>query len=170
VGLSARNYPVVSSGHEAIEILVPYQGGPTTALVHLIGELERSSFRGGMVALREWNSGSPGLDEIGQRIISLLLGDRNDLDSNSPLAVIFAPSEALSVQAFLLHAMLFGWDAFYVPDSAAFMIFISHDEVMYLIPNGYTFTEVISDQLRHFGARSVPPPEMLVRPSTGVEG
>jgi hypothetical protein len=83
------------------------------------------------------------------------------IDPNRALPIALSASEAALVPALLLQAMIFGWDAFYVPNSAAFVLFVSHDEVAYLIGRNASYSQDATIQIERLSSGTVPTPYML---------
>lgn len=159
--LSSLDFPVTGEMKEALEVVVPLEGGPASALAAFIGELERDAFSGGIVCLRDWSLGSPELERIGHKCVSLMICGDKDVDSNQPLFLLSDSSDAVSIQVFLLQAMLFHWDAFYVPNSAAFVVFLSNDELLYIVEKSPMTDEEVAFRFPEPGARKVSTPPFL---------
>lgn len=168
--LSPRNYPLCQNA-EALEFLVPQESGRATALAYLFGDLEKERFEGGLVVFREWNIGSPGLDRIGHSVVSFILKNRSadQIDPNRPLAIVVDSSESDLIPSLLLQGMIFGWDVYYVSNTAEDVVFISHDEIAYLISSRTSFVTDINIQLEQHGARRVPIPYYLDRSLDSTE-
>jgi hypothetical protein len=82
-----------------------------------------AGFQGGMLWLRRWDIGSPQLVQVGWEIIEGIRraqGDLRPLDS-AP-AQLFRHDELVSLHAFLLQAIAFGWVTDYVPASGRFFV------------------------------------------------
>lgn len=161
--LTERDYPIFHGVSHSIE--VPISPDTITGLAYMICEMEELSFQGGVMAFREWNMGSPELDRIGHTGISLMLNNLV-LDPENPLYVLFDPSEWLSLQPFFLQPLLFHWDAFYIPTSALFVVFVSHDEVVYFIATKAAMSEQFLKIFERWGAKSVPIPNYLLASTT----
>jgi hypothetical protein len=169
VGFSAREYPLVEET-EAIEFTIPGDAGQTIALAYLFGDLEKNTFDGGILMFREWNIGSPGLNSIGHQIVRRMLRlHENETHTEMPLPIALEASEAALMPALLLQAMIFGWDAFYVPNSGAFLLFISHDEVAFLATKESYFSEDVSIQVERLSTGTVITPYYLSRAANEVE-
>jgi hypothetical protein len=157
--LDESDYPIVQGMKYAIE--VPISADTATGLVYAICEIEREDFEGGVVVFREWNLGSPELDRVGQTSVALMLGNNVKLDPKGPLCIQFDATEWLPLQAFTLQSLIFHWDAFYVPSSASFMVFVSHDEVVYFVTGNSTIDEQLIERLERWPAKRVKLPEFL---------
>ena len=57
----------------------------------------------------------------------LAQGEREGLEERP--GHIFEPNEVFESHAYLLLPMLFGWDAFLIPEAGDYFVFISHDGV-----------------------------------------
>ena len=162
IGFSLSEYPLVEE-KEATEFPIPGDVGQTIALAYLFGDLEKATFGGGVLVFREWNIGSPGLNSIGHQVVRRILSLNEDggVHVDMPLPIALEASEAALVPALLLQAMIFGWDAFYVPNSGAFLLFVSHDEVAYLATKKPYFSENVSIQVERLGIGNVTTPYYL---------
>ncbi len=87
-----------------------------------------TSFEGGLLWFREWTIWSPALDRLGMYIVDALRGNRGQLDAYP--AQEFGAGELLQAHAAVLQPVLFQWDAYFVPSSAAYVIFISHESAI----------------------------------------
>jgi len=68
-------------------------------------------------------------------------GERNPLIKTP--GHLFQRSEATALQSFLILPVLFTWDAYLVPQNGEYFVFISHDEVIYVVSR----SERIHDRL-----------------------
>jgi hypothetical protein len=170
IDLSATEYPLVSHS-KAYEFEIAGDARQSLHLAYLFSDLERTSFRGGLLMFREWNIISPGLNRIGRQIVrrTLALPSMDDDDASTPPPVVLEACEATLVAALLLQAMIFMWDAFYVPTSGDFLIFVSHDEVAYLAAKDFLFTEDVRIQVDQLSSGVVATPYYLTRTAAVVK-
>lgn len=82
-----------------------------------------TSFQGGLLWFRRWQIGSPQLVQVGWEIVEGLRRAHGDLRSlDAAPAHWFRHDELISLNAFLLQAIAFGWVADYVPASGRFFV------------------------------------------------
>ncbi|WP_263409586.1 hypothetical protein [Terriglobus tenax] len=161
IGLSSGNYPLVRSA-EVLEFPISGDSGEAVALSYMFGDMERTTSGGGLLAIREWSIGSPGLDAIGHEVVKRMLGvSIHDAGSEQPPWIVLDASEAAMMPSLLLQATIFGWDAFYVPNSGAFVIFISHDEVAYVAAQNFPLSEDVRIQFDRLSIGAVATPYYL---------
>ncbi len=168
IGLSPRNYPLVREP-EVLEFPIPHHAGELVALAYMFGDMEKVARGGGILVIREWSIGSPGLDALGHETVKRMLGmNGGEVDTDQPLQVELDGSESALVASLLLQSMIFGWDAFYVPASGAFLIFVSHDEVAYVAAPNPAFGEDVSVQFERLSVGTVATPYYLLQAKQSV--
>jgi hypothetical protein len=134
----ARGVEVTSSGRLASlnqghrTMVLPLPGEPVrrVALACALLLLDSASgdeaeFQGCLVRITDSDIWSPTFDRIGQRILrSLTSVARGSEGTNSYLT---SKEELVVAEALVSIPLLFEWDAYLVPLSADFIVFISHD-------------------------------------------
>ena len=82
-----------------------------------------------LVWFTDWGIWSETAERVGSRLITLL---RSAHGESQPLiqtpAHVFDSSEVIDAQAFVMLALLIGWDVFVIPANGEFIAFHSHDE------------------------------------------
>ena len=107
-------------------------------------------FPGALFWLHRWEIGSEDIDGVGER---LLAGTRGVTDARSDLhaypAQAFDAGECQAAHAALVVPMLFAWDAYYVPADGSYLLWVSHEGSLDLIPR-----DAAADA--HLGQRTSP--------------
>lgn len=103
-----------------------------------------ASFQGGMLWFRRWDIGSPQLVQVGWEIVEGLRRGHGDVRSlDAAPAQWFRHNELVSLNAFLLQVMAFGWVADYVPASAGFFVhFKDNRQLCFTADSGDTLKEL----------------------------
>lgn len=87
-----------------------------------------ATFHGGLVWLRRWNLWSESIDAVGYRLLDGLRDAREGVPSlNEAPAHLCLEEDFVTAHSLLALAVLFQWDAYYVPSSGHFLIFVSHE-------------------------------------------
>jgi len=97
-------------------------------LANLLLPREGEHFSGGMLWIRERGVWSEIAERVGDCVVAkfrAVVGDNRGLDE-AP-AQLFEPSELVEAQSCLAQPMLIGWDAFFVPETPTYFVFVSHD-------------------------------------------
>jgi len=105
-----------------------------SSLIGLVDRLlptwEDVPFEGALLWIRQrgiWGDHSEG---TGEAMIGQMRRSKGEQRSLGELpGHLFARDEAFEAHSYVLIPMLFGWDAFVVPESGDYFIFISHDGV-----------------------------------------
>ncbi|MBK7785614.1 MAG: hypothetical protein IPJ57_14110 [Gemmatimonadetes bacterium] len=88
---------------------------------------DETAFQGGLLWLQDWDIWSETTERVGHLLLNSL---RQSAQGASPVrtspAHVFHRSEFIEAHAALAVALLFQWDAFYVPVIGAFYAFLSH--------------------------------------------
>jgi hypothetical protein len=82
-------------------------------------------FDGGLLWIREWGVWNELDEAAGKLLFERARGDQASLYDKP--AIFVEQSEFTELHAFLVPAVLVGWDAFFVPKRSDFIIFHSHD-------------------------------------------
>lgn len=90
-----------------------------------------SEFGGALLWIRERGIWGDFSEAIGSKILQLLSGGA-ELPQDGP-GFLFNASEVTELHAFGLVPLLFGWDAFIVPEGAGFFAFASHDGYLSIV-------------------------------------
>jgi len=97
---------------------------------YLLPTWDEAPFEGALLWFREWGIGDAYAEKTGLRIVEEM---RLRLGEERPLAVapamLFEPEELALAHSFFVLPLLFGWDAFLVPQGKNYFVFVSHDEV-----------------------------------------
>lgn len=97
---------------------------------YLIPTWEDVPFQGALLWIREWGVWGDYAERAGAMIVKqmrLAKGERAPLEERP--GHLFGPDEVFEMHSYLLIPLLFGWDAFVVPKSGDYFIFVSHDGV-----------------------------------------
>lgn len=104
-------------------ILAPEEHRSIVVLARALTRQNEASFQGGLLWFRRWDIGSPQFVQVGWEIIEGLRRGHGDMRSlNVAPAQWFRHDEFVSLNAFLLQAIAFGWVADYVPAAARFFV------------------------------------------------
>lgn len=109
-----------------------YKAPPLANLIYGLLE-EFSPFQSLLFWVKETGIFSDRWDEVGLRQLELAriaLGEKKNL-FESP-GHLFRPDEELDVIGMSVLPMLYGWDAYLIPDSARLFAYISHDEYVHV--------------------------------------
>lgn len=113
------------------DIVLPDMPSRLIALAYALAAYpEVEKFRGCLLWITQWGIWSDDSERVAMRVFS---GLRSSVTNTSLLqapAQTFAPTEFADAHAFLVHPLLFQWDAWMVPDSAEYLLHVSHDGVV----------------------------------------
>lgn len=112
--------------------------GPAYSVIalsnYLVPSWEPESFRGAVLWIRSWGIGNDDSERTGMRIIEqmrLASGESRPL-SDTP-AILFEQHEMPEMYSYFVLPLLFGWDAFLIPVAQDYMVYVSHDEIAFII-------------------------------------
>jgi len=91
-------------------------------------------FEGALVWIRERGIWGEYSETTGSMIVEqmrLANGEREPVETRP--GHLFEPSELVQMHSYVVVPMLFGWDAFVVPQSGDYFIFVSHDGVAAIV-------------------------------------
>jgi hypothetical protein len=117
---SSHSFTIVPEGK-------PYQVVGMAAL--LVPPWEGVPFEGALLWIRErgiWSDFSENTADMIVKQMRLAVGIREPLET-SP-GHLFGPDEVYEMYSFLTVPVVFGWDAFLIPESMDYFVFFSHDE------------------------------------------
>lgn len=140
--------------HRCVRVTLPKEAPGALSLAYvllmtLLREDAEENYEGGLLWLRSWDIWSPTSERVGMWIMNQLRLGAGPVKSLADWpAMLFDCTEFIASHALVLQPILFQWDAFYVPASAKYLAFISHDEHMSLLT---TDRAVASALLERFG-------------------
>jgi len=151
--LDRRQFVHFGSGKIVLELPFPNLAHRAPPLANLLyGLLEEfSPFQSLLFWVKETGIFSDRWDEIGLRQLELdriALGEKRNL-SESP-GHLFRSKEALDVIGVSVLPMLYGWDAYLIPDSAGLFAYISHDEYVQVGFQDPALEPVLMGQYKHW--------------------
>jgi hypothetical protein len=120
----------------------------------LIPTWEDVPFEGALLWIRErgiWGdySENTGAVIIGQ--MRAAKGERAPLEERP--GHLFGPDEVYEAHAYFLIPVLFGWDAFLIPESGDYFAFISHDGVARVVGRTAENAEELCQRVRHWNPK-----------------
>ncbi|MDH4043567.1 MAG: hypothetical protein OEW17_09505 [Gemmatimonadota bacterium] len=88
---------------------------------------EEEKFRGGLVWLQDWDIWSATTERVGHLLLTAVRGPTPEAANvRARPANLFEPEEFVQAHTILSLALLFQWDAHYVPLVGGFYAFLSH--------------------------------------------
>ena len=105
------------------------------AFVYALLALEQNStFYGALMWFTNWGAGTPQIEQCGLRILEQMRRGYGIVDSveNSP-AHLFRSDEMIDAQAFATLALLWGWDAYFLPHGLRYFAYIRENSRVYLV-------------------------------------
>jgi hypothetical protein len=157
--------------HSSIVIDPGVKGMRTIGLARLLliagsTSQDDANFRGGLLWLRDWEIGSPELEAVGWEVLRLLRGRcQEPTELAATPAQGFSQSELLDAHLALAQPLMFGWDAYWVPEDASFFAFIHHHDVVHVVARERHLLESMGRRLSEgqWKSQSGPwPPEPLL--------
>jgi len=97
---------------------------------YLVPTWEDVPFEGALLWIREWGIWGHYSENTAAMIVQqmrLAKGESEPLDKHP--GQLFAPEELIEMHSYFVIPMLFGWDAFLIPERGDYFIFVSHDGV-----------------------------------------
>ncbi len=87
-------------------------------------------------------------DPVGETIIQRLRSSSGETDSvERRPGHLFKPSELIEMQAYFIIPLLFGWDAYMVPENRDHFVFVSHDQYVDVVSRTTKAHEELLDAL-----------------------
>jgi hypothetical protein len=105
----------------------------TALLMTDIEDDDENQFDGGLVWLADWAIWSEATERVGHRLLQALRGSAAPALRDSP-AHVLSGTGSVDAQALLALPILFQWDAYFIPTTCRFVVFVSHDEFVKLVP------------------------------------
>ncbi len=153
-GFSYLRFPDVNY---CVVVEIPERAMRSVALSHLlltysVKDQEESNFEGGLLWLRDWNIGSPELERAGHRVLECLRACSGEVGLLADLpAQVLERHEFLEAGAAIVQVMVYGWDAYYVPVDAQFFLFVSNDDLLYLVSRSRLVVQHAAERLTRGG-------------------
>jgi hypothetical protein len=101
---------------------------------HLVPMQEGDSFGGALLWIRErgiWNDHLENTAEMIVQQMCLARGERESLEKRP--GHLFGYGELYEMHSFFVVPLLFGWDAFLIPEGKDYFLFVSHDEYVTVV-------------------------------------
>lgn len=118
-----------------IGIEIPASSSRSMSLASALCMLDgRADFRGGMFWISTWGIWDTWSTEFGEYVITSLRaqgGPVTPLSNQS--GHLLGPDDAMLANALIWQTMLLQWDGFYIPNSADYIVEISHDELCWFV-------------------------------------
>jgi hypothetical protein len=129
----------------AIEVLIPKLTlkAMTFAYSLLKYDEEEKKFQGALLWFKDWDIWGESVEEPAMKLwqsIRLAHGEKAPFIEKP--GHLFGAEEFLDMHALFSLPLLFGWDMYLIPDHGDYFIFVSHDEVLYIV----TRTDQIKDK------------------------
>lgn len=143
--------------HRCIRLPLPKEATGVLSLAYVLlmtflEEDAEENYEGGLLWLRSWDIWSATRERVGMWLMNQLrLGPGAPKSLADWPAIVFDSNEFIATHALLIQPMLFQWDAFYVPASAKFAAFISHDEHVDLLTVEETVASELLERFRRGG-------------------
>jgi len=127
---SSGRFLLANQGHRTMALAVPTEPARRVALACALLLLDSESgddseFQGSLFCVTDSDIWSPTLDKVGQLILHSLGPIRAGTEAAD--SYLMSSDELITAQALVSIPLLFEWDAYLLPVSANFLIFISHD-------------------------------------------
>jgi hypothetical protein len=109
----------------------PHGATYVARVISMLGIQDEALFCGALLWIRDWGIGSPQLEKSGWRLIERM---RMGFGELRPLGIAnghwFRDDEVADLAAFVLPCLVYGWDAYVIPNhpGCGCFAFISHDE------------------------------------------
>ncbi len=121
-------------GEELHGCLIKFQEECPSRLIALVDAMipawEEVPFSGGLLWIRQRGAWGEHSEDMGDALIAQLRvanGEREPLEVRPGHA--FSDAEPLKMHSFLVVPLLFGWDAYLVPEARDYLVYISHDGI-----------------------------------------
>lgn len=105
------------------------------------------------IVLEDWDIWSEDVERTGLYLLQLL---RSSSEENGPVKEsqlhVFETDESVQVNSLLTLILLVGWGAYYLPKNGNYFVYLSHDDVMYVVSED---KDVIEAWRAHWGADNV---------------
>ena len=147
---------ITASIFDGFEISVPLNFLERVSLSYsLLSFPGEDTFQGGIVWFKEWNIGPSYIERAGWKVVEQMRRGYGQIASleNAP-GQRFRRDEFVDAQAFLLQAMSFEWDVFFVPALADHYIFVSHTQVAYCVAHDAKLLGELCSYLNPWGPRN----------------
>ncbi len=122
---------------ERLSFSVPLVEKPSRIIAlanYLVPAWDAASFKGALLWMREWEIGDDDSERTKLMIIDQMrrgAGVKTSLRETP--AALFDSNELPRMYSHFVLPLLFGWDAFLVPAGQNYFVFVSHDEVAYVV-------------------------------------
>ena len=100
----------------------------------LVPPWEGVSFGGAFLWIRErgiWDDFSENTADMIVQQMRLARGERETLEKRP--GQLFGPEELFEMYSFFIVPLLYGWDAFLIPEGMDYFLFVSHDEYVTVV-------------------------------------
>ena len=121
---------------------------------HLIPTWEDVPFEGALLWIRErgiWGDHSEKTGDVIIEQMRLAKGERAPLEERP--GHLFGRDEVYETHAYFLIPVLFGWDAFLIPESGDYFAFISHDGVAEVVGRTAEKAEELRQRVRDWNPK-----------------
>lgn len=98
---------------------------------HLVPTWKEFPFEGALLWIRERGIWGDYSEQTGITIVRQMRRAKGDIEPfEKRPGHIFEPEELIEMHSFLVIPMLFGWDAFLIPQNRDYFVFVSHDSIL----------------------------------------
>lgn len=121
---------------------------------YLVPTWEDVPFKGALLWIREWGVWGDYSEKTGAMIVKqmrLAEGESEPLEKRP--GHLFGPDEVFEMHSYFVIAMLFGWDAFVVPENGDYFIFVSHDGVAEVVGRTAEKAEELRQRVRDWNPK-----------------
>jgi hypothetical protein len=121
---------------------------------YLVPTWEDVSFSGALLWIRERGVWGDFPENTGDMIIQqmrLAKGETEPLEKRP--GHLFGPEELIEMHSYFLIPLLFGWDAFLIPEGKDYFLFVSHDSVVGVVCRTHATYEELYRRVRDWNPR-----------------
>lgn len=143
--------------HRCVRLPLPKEAAGVLSLAYVIlmtflDDDEEENYEGGLLWLRSWDIWSPTSERVGIWLMNQLRVAAGSAKSLTDWpAMVLDSKEFIATHALLIQPMLFQWDAYFVPASAKFVAFISHDEHVNLLTSNKAIASGLLERFQRGG-------------------
>lgn len=121
---------------------------------YLIPTWEDTPFRGALLWIRGWRIWGDHSEKTGTMIVQQM---RLAKGESEPLEIrpgyLFGQDEVFEMHSYFVVPILFGWDAFVVPECGDYFVFVSHDGVAAVVARNADRAEELRQRLQDWKPR-----------------
>lgn len=141
-----------------LRLTVPMKAPEAVVLAYRLLRVEEDNeFFGALLWFASWDMGTPLIESCGLRILEQMRRGYGATASveNAP-GQLFRSDERIDAHAFLMLPLLFGWDAFFMPNGTRYFAYIRQNGSLFLVTEEAQVLEKLNIALRAYS----PVPEL----------